>query len=89
VQLPVWNALYQVRDFAQYITWVRAKAKSGALEVKANRQINLGIDGTEEGASVEYEIVAALPGPYGAQAHCEPRIFHFAKLMYLPDARDA
>ena len=25
LQLPVWNALYQVRDFAQYVNWVRAK----------------------------------------------------------------
>ena len=24
LQLPVWNALYQVRDFAQYVNWVRA-----------------------------------------------------------------
>ncbi len=21
IQLPVWNALYQVRDFAQYVNW--------------------------------------------------------------------
>src|SRR5262249_35540596 len=24
LQLPVWNALYQVRDFSQYVNWVRA-----------------------------------------------------------------
>src|SRR5215468_7964487 len=35
LQLPVWNALYQVRDFSQYITWVRANGKSGALPVKS------------------------------------------------------
>ena len=29
LQLPVWNALYQVRDFAQYVSWVRAKDRSG------------------------------------------------------------
>ena len=29
LQLPVWNALYQVRDFAQYVNWVRAKDRSG------------------------------------------------------------
>ena len=23
LQLPVWNALYQVRDFAQYVNWVQ------------------------------------------------------------------
>src|ERR1700741_284731 len=29
LQLPVWNALYQVRDFAQYVNWVRAKDRAG------------------------------------------------------------
>ncbi len=29
LQLPVWNALYQVRDFAQYVNWVHAKDRSG------------------------------------------------------------
>ena len=24
LQLPAWNALYQVRDFSQYVNWVRA-----------------------------------------------------------------
>ena len=25
LQLPVWNALYQIRDFSQYVNWVRAQ----------------------------------------------------------------
>jgi hypothetical protein len=25
LQLPVWNALYQVRDFSQYLNWIRAE----------------------------------------------------------------
>src|SRR5271169_2411099 len=29
LQLPVWNALYQVRDFVQYVNWVRAKDRAG------------------------------------------------------------
>jgi hypothetical protein len=29
LRLPVWNALYQVRDFAQFVNWVRAKDRSG------------------------------------------------------------
>src|SRR5467141_2367450 len=29
LQLPVWNALYQVRDFSQYVNWVRAKDRAG------------------------------------------------------------
>ena len=29
LQLPVWNALYQVRDFSQYMNWVRARNSDG------------------------------------------------------------
>src|SRR5258708_1355869 len=29
LQLPVWNGLYQIRDFAQYVNLVRAKDRSG------------------------------------------------------------
>ena len=28
LQLPVWNALYQIRDFAQYVNWVRGRDKT-------------------------------------------------------------
>ena len=27
LQLPVWNALYQVRDFSQNMNWLRAKSR--------------------------------------------------------------
>ena len=29
LQLPVWNALYQIRDFSQYVNWVRARTSDG------------------------------------------------------------
>ena len=90
VELPVWNALYQIRDFAQYITWVRAKGKSGALELKSLDKSSWEVEGTQDGATVEYEITAALPGPYGAHLSASHAFFNFAEvLMYLPDARDA
>src|SRR6202789_1240394 len=38
LQLPVWNALYQIRDFSQYVNWIHAKDRTGrALSV---RQLN-------------------------------------------------
>lgn len=90
VQLPVWNALYQVRDFSQYITSVKAKGKSSALDVKPIDKSSWQIDGAQDGATVEYEIAAILPGPYGAQLDTSHAFFNFAELlMYLPDARDA
>jgi predicted metalloprotease with PDZ domain len=90
VQLPVWNALYQVRDFSQFITWVRAKGTSSALDVKPIDKSSWEIDGTQEGATVEYEIAAQLAGPYGAQLDTTHAFFNFAEiLLYLPDAREA
>lgn len=90
VQLPVWNALYQVRDFSQYITWVRAKGKSGALPVRQLDKSTWQIEGTADGAVLEYEILADSPGPYGAQLNSSHAFFNLAEvLMYLPDARSA
>ena len=33
LQLPVWNALYQVRDFSQYMNWIRADAGGKPLQL--------------------------------------------------------
>src|SRR5271163_3147005 len=51
LQLPVWNALYQVRDFAQYVNWVRAKDGAGkTLEVRAVDKSRWQILGADAGA---------------------------------------
>jgi predicted metalloprotease with PDZ domain len=91
IQLPVWNALYQVRDFAQYITWVRVKGRAAdASGVRAIDKTTWEVDGTQNGAVVDYEILAALAGPYGAQLNASHAFFNLAEiLMYLPDARNA
>ena len=31
LQLPVWNALYQVRDFVQYVNWVGDRPRGAAV----------------------------------------------------------
>lgn len=91
VQLPVWNALYQVRDFSQYVNWVRAKGRLGtALTVQKMDKTTWRIEGTTDGAVVEYEIVADQSGPYGAQVNGRHAFFNLAEiLMYSPDARAA
>src|SRR6202040_2999567 len=68
LQLPVWNALYQIRDFAQYVNWVRAKDRSGnPLPVRELDKSCWQIAGAGGGAIVEYEIYLDSPGPFGAQ----------------------
>jgi predicted metalloprotease with PDZ domain len=89
IQLPVWNALYQVRDFAQYVTWVRAKAASGdTLQVRQLDKTTWRVNGAEHGVRVEYEIVADQGGPYGAQLNSAHAFLNLAEiLMYVPDLR--
>jgi predicted metalloprotease with PDZ domain len=91
LQLPVWNALYQVRDFAQYLTWVRAKDRSGKpLPVSALDKSRWQIQGAEGGAIVEYQIYVDSQGPFGAQVNPHHAFFNLAQiLMYSVDARNA
>src|SRR6202167_6436559 len=90
LQLPVWNALYQVRDFAQYINWVRAKDRAGrALAVRALDKSRWQITGAEGGAVVEYQIFVDSPGPFGAQFNSHHAFLNLAQvLMYPVDARN-
>jgi predicted metalloprotease with PDZ domain len=91
LQLPVWNALYQVRDFAQYVNWVRAKDRAGhPLPVRELDKSRWQIQGAESGAIVDYQIYVDSPGPFGAQFNPHHAFLNLAQiLMYPPDARSA
>jgi len=90
LQLPVWNALYQVRDFAQYVNWVRAKDRAGrALAVRELNKSRWRIEGAQDGAVVEYQIFVDSPGPFGAQFNSHHAFLNLAQvLMYPVDARN-
>jgi predicted metalloprotease with PDZ domain len=91
LQLPVWNALYQVRDFAQYINWIRAKDQAGhAIPLREINDSRWQVSGAENGAVIEYQMYANSPGPFGAQLNSQHAFFNLAEiLMYPVDARDA
>jgi predicted metalloprotease with PDZ domain len=90
LQLPVWNALYQVRDFAQYVNWVRAKDRAGqSLSVRELDKSRWQIAGAQNGALVEYQIFVDSPGPFGAQFNSHHAFLNLAQvLMYPVDARN-
>jgi len=90
LQLPVWNATYQIRDFAEYVLWIRARTPSGTpLPTRKLNKSRWQIDGLGQGGVVEYEVLADQPGPFGAQLNNEHAFFNFAEiLMYPADARD-
>ncbi len=91
VQLPVWNALYQVRDFSQYVNWVRAKAPSGSvLKVQKIDKTTWEVEGAQDGAILDYEFLADEAGPYGAQVNASHAFLNLAEiLMYLPENRSS
>ena len=89
LQLPVWNALYQVRDFSQCMNWIRAHDSSGrVLPLTQLTQSRWRISGAENGARVEYEMFSDDAGPYGAQLNSHHAFFNLAEiLLYAEDAR--
>ena len=91
LQLPVWNATYQIRDFAEYVQWLRARGTTGAaLPARKLNKSRWQIDGLERGGEIEYQVLADQPGPFGAQLNTEHAFFNLAEiLMYPVDGRDA
>jgi predicted metalloprotease with PDZ domain len=90
LQLPVWNALYQIRDFAQYVNWVRAKDRAGRpLSIVKVNKSQWQLVGAQEGAIVEYQMFVNSPGPFGAELNSHHAFFNLAQLlMYSLDARN-
>jgi predicted metalloprotease with PDZ domain len=90
LQLPVWNALYQIRDFAQYVNWIRARDGAGnPVAVNAINPSRWHIAHCERGCEVEYEIFADDPGPFGAQWNEQHAFFNFAEILLYPvDGRE-
>jgi predicted metalloprotease with PDZ domain len=91
LQMPVWNALYQVRDFAQYIVGLSCHASAGRpLRTRQLDKSTWRVSEAEQGANFEYDIIANLPGPFGAQYNQDHAFFNLAEvLMYEVDARSA
>ncbi len=91
LQLPVWNALYQIRDFSQFINWIRAKDRAGnPLQLRALDKSRWQIHGASDGAVVEYQIYLDSPGTFGAQLNSHHAFLNLAQLLMYPlDARNS
>ncbi len=89
LQLPVWNATYQIRDFSQFVNFIHAKVPRGyPLTVTAVDKSRWRVEGTENGAEIDYEIVAETSGPFGAEFNEQHAFFNLAEILIYPlDAR--
>jgi predicted metalloprotease with PDZ domain len=82
VQLPVWNAVYQVRDFAEHVNWLRATDADG--KPVAVHMIDKTTWSAPNAKSVEYEIAAIDPGPFGAEFTPEHAFLNLAQVLVYP-----
>ncbi|PYV48516.1 MAG: hypothetical protein DMG92_13490, partial [Acidobacteria bacterium] len=88
LQLPVWNALYQVRDFSQNMNWIRAKASSKQLPLIQLNKSRWRVTGAENGAQVQYEMFSDNPGSYGSQLNSQHVFINLAEILcYIEGAR--
>jgi predicted metalloprotease with PDZ domain len=89
LQLPVWNALYQVRDFAQYVVNLSATdPQKQPLAIRAINPSRWRLSGAARGATIEYDFIAELPLPFGTVADGHHVFINPAEvLMYSDDTR--
>jgi predicted metalloprotease with PDZ domain len=84
VQIPAWNALYQIRDFSAHLREVQAFA--GSSEAPLEKVDKLTWRATGNGTiTVRYESYWDEPGPFATQLNGEHAFINPAMiLMYVP-----
>lgn len=99
--LPAWNALYQVRDFAERVRDVAAICGAGndttlPLEVQKTDKQDWNISGASQECGspdhrdfvIRYSIFWDTPGPFDSQLNDRHAFLNLAEiLMYVPDRR--
>lgn len=87
VRLPVWNALYQVRDFAQFVTGFQA---AGAARVEKIEKSAWRVSASAPGAvTVSYRVFCDRPGPFGTQVDMRHAFINPAQVLVYSDQHRA
>jgi predicted metalloprotease with PDZ domain len=85
VQLPVWNALYQVRDFSKNLTSFKASGPSGEqLPVRQLDKASWEFRPNPGWVVLDYDIVVDEAGPFGAQFNQHHAFFNLAEVLMYP-----
>jgi predicted metalloprotease with PDZ domain len=87
VQMPAWNALYQIRDFSSHVRQVTASAgeKAAPLEKLDKQTWRITGDGT---ITVRYTTYWDEPGPFASQLNSEHAFLNLAMILfYVPSRR--
>jgi len=89
IQMPAWNATYQIRDFASRIQNLRATDKDAKqLPVKKIDKQTWIISGSTQ-IEVAYEIFWDEPGPFASQLNSIHAFMNLAEILaYVPVRRN-
>lgn len=88
LQMPAWNALYQIRDFSSHMMQVTAKDEEGhTLALRKLDKQTWSVSGSGS-VTVSYPIFWDEPGPFASQLNPDHAFLNFAMLLlYVPDRR--
>ena len=85
VQLPVWNATYQVRDFARNVISIKASRASGeSLALRKVDKSTWEFHPAPGWVTLDYDIVLDEGGPFGAQFNAHHAFFNLAEVLLYP-----
>jgi predicted metalloprotease with PDZ domain len=88
LQMPAWNALYQIRDFSSHMTQVTAKDDEGHPLSLRKIDKQTWIANGNGAVTVNYSILWDEPGPFGTQLSADHAFLNLAMvLLYVPDRR--
>jgi len=88
LQMPAWNALYEIRDFSSRVQHVEAFCGSQALTVEKLDKLTWRIP-CEGGVTAQYAIFWDSAGPFASQLNDEHAFINPAMVfMYVPDRRN-
>ncbi len=87
--MPVWNALYQVRNFVAHVEDVRAQSNAGSPEqLRQTSTSTWELSGAAGCVLVAYDIHLGTPGPFGSEVNADHAFLNWAMvLMYSPELR--
>ncbi len=88
IQMPAWNALYEIRDFSSRVQRVGAFNGSHPLPIEKIDKLTWRIRG-EGLVTVHYAIYWDSPGPFASQLNEEHAFINPAMaFMYIPERRN-
>ncbi len=87
-RLPSWYALYQIRNFSQFLRSPKAVATDGSdLPLRSVDKATWTVSTGGKAAKFEYDFICNLPGPYGLEVTSSRIAVNPAlALIYFPNA---